>query len=350
MIDNMKKALLITGLFVGFAVLGFYFIGGNAPDDTDKLTSLEEVSDGVTLDVGTATQRQAGENGSPANVHIALFDSIANQLNTRFADRLGNAYWRAKMVSDLILLFKEKFPDTWQQELEAFFNHAYPKISDDLMKTLLSLLEYNHWLGNLKSTMEFASIKERQAALWEKRVALFGDQAYEIWEAAHKNEQLQDSLVKVDNLMGDFSQKVTLYIESMQEVFGEGIVGEGKPHATQMMTKFLDLDGVQVELQSMRSDERYAQLREFRESMGLDDAALDRWDTLDQKRDDQWATGASYMEARVSLSTQYQGAEFNEKLTQYQNDIFGEAEAKYIRNEESSGYFRFEQTQKYGIN
>ena len=346
----MKKTLLITGLFVGIAVIGFYFIGGNTPGDTEKLTSLEEGRDVVKLDVGAADQHLAGENGSPANVQIALFDSIANQLNTRFGKRLGNAYWRAKMVSDLILLFKEKFPETWQQELEAFFKHAYPKIADDLMKTLASLLEYNEWLGNLKSTMEFASIKERQAALWEKRVALFGDQAYEIWEAAYKNEQLQDSLVKVDNLMGDFSQKATLYIESMQDVFGEGIVGEGKPHATQMMTKFLDLNGVQIELQSMESDDRYAQLREFRESMGLDDAALDRWDTLDQKRDGQWSKGAGYMEGRVNLSAQYQGSEFNDKLTQFQNDTFGETEAKYIRNEESSGYFRFEQTQKYGIN
>ncbi len=338
------------GLFVGIAVLGLYFSGGKIPGDADTLVSSEGERDGVKLDAGIAAQHREGESGSPANIKIALFDSIANQLNARFANRLDNAYWRAKMVSDLILLFKEKFPDTWQQELEAFFNHAYPKISDDLMKTLLSLLEYNDWLANLKSTMEFASIKERQAALWEKRVALFGDQAYEIWEAAYKNEQLQDSLVKVDNLMGNFSQKATLYIESMQEVFGEGIVGEGKPHATQMMTKFLDLNGVQAELQSMASDERYAQLREFRESMGLDDAALDRWDELDQKRDGQWSKGASYMQGRVELSAQYQGPEFNEKLTQYQNDTFGEVEAKYIRNEESSGHFRFEQIQKYGIN
>ena len=105
----------------------------------------------------------------------------------------------------------------WKNELEAFFEHAYPKISDDLMKILLSLLEYSHWLANLKSTMEFASIQEREAALWDKCVALFGDQAYEILEAAYKNEQLQDSLVKVDYFVGHLSQKTTLYFESMRD-------------------------------------------------------------------------------------------------------------------------------------
>jgi len=56
--------------------------------------------------------------------------------------------YRAFSASDLILLFKEKFQKMWKNELEAFFEHAYPKIPDDLMKALLSLLEYNHGLKN----------------------------------------------------------------------------------------------------------------------------------------------------------------------------------------------------------
>jgi len=65
--------------------------------------------------------------------------------------------------------------------------------------------------------MKFASIKEHQAVLWVKCVALFGDQAYEILEVAYKNEQLQDSLVKAGCFVGHLSQKMTLYFESMRD-------------------------------------------------------------------------------------------------------------------------------------
>lgn len=303
-------------------------------------------------------QEEASELGSSATSQqgeipedkLALYVSVKNQINSRYADRLNIPYWRVKLLNDLIGLFQEKYPNNWLAELEAFIRHMFPEFADDLISKLHALLEYMTWVDNLKLTMQFSSMEERQAALWDKRLALFGEDAYDIWEAALKNEQLQEKLKQVNDHVGSFNERAEIYMDSLKEVFGEEIIGEEAPHKTQMMTKFLELENVQGELSNLPEEERYSQLREFRQSMGMNKEALDRWDQLDQERIELWSNAERYVAEREALKSQYQGEEFNDQLWKLQVEIFGETEASYIQKEERSGYYRFEKQQKYGLN
>lgn len=346
---KQKPFLIVAVLAVGLVALYVVLFNQPVADSVDQ-AAVKQMPASTTQALGRQAAAPTPDQVKEIGAKQAFFLSVGNMVNQRFGDRLGNSYWRVKMISDLMQLFKERYPNNWRAELEAFFRSQFPKLADDLIAKLEALLQYNEWLTNLKATMEFASIKERQAAMWEKRLALFGDEAYEIWEAALKNEQLQASLETVNNHVGSFSEKAELYRDSLKQIFGDQVIGEEAPHKTQKLTKFLELDSVQADLYALPESERYQALQEFRESIGMDEQALQRWQQLDEERAQVWANADIYMQQRQQLVEQYQGAELEQKLTQLQNELFGETEAQYIRNEEASGYFRFEKPQKIGLN
>lgn len=310
-----------------------------APGDIPIDRSIEQVTATGTPPATTTTSEKA-----------AFLDALGKQLHEQWDARLANPYWRMKMLNDLLSLFQKKFGDQWQQELEAFLRATFPALADDLIKKMLALQEYNQWVEQLKSTLQFASMKDRQTALWDKRVALFGDEAYVIWEAAFKGEQLQAHLEDVNASTGTFGEKAQQYMNAMREVFGKEIIGPDKPHTAQMMSQFLQLQNVQADLQQLPETERYHQLRTFRRAMGLSEEALQRWDALDQERIAARNNGNLYLEQRATLESRYQGDALQSHLKKLQNELFGPAEAEFIRNEEASGYYRFNQPQIIGVN
>lgn len=91
-------------------------------------------------------------------------------------------------------------------------------------------------------------------------------------------------------------------------------------------------------------------MRSFRSDMGLDPAALKRWDALDEERDTSRTMGTTYMTERSRLEARYQGAELEQQILQLQNRLFSADEARFIRNEEASGHFRFRTPQTTGVN
>jgi hypothetical protein len=86
-----------------------------------------------------------------------------------------------------------------------------------------------------------------------------------------------------------------------------------------------------------------------RKGLGLDDAALGRWDTLDQERDRRWEMGRTYMAERAALAKEYSGDALETHLQELRARYFG-AEATTIADEEAAGFFRFDRPRKYGVN
>jgi hypothetical protein len=115
------------------------------------------------------------------------------------------------------------------------------------------------------------------------------------------------------------------------------------------MNRFLSLESVQAELDGMSPEARAQSLREVRKGMGLDDAALARWDALDKERDARWEAGAKYMLEREALSQKYAGDELARRLAALRARYFGD-EAEVIAAEEESGLYRFARPRRWGQN
>jgi lipase chaperone LimK len=115
------------------------------------------------------------------------------------------------------------------------------------------------------------------------------------------------------------------------------------------MNHFLDLSSVQKELATLPPARRSENLRTIRKEMGLDDAALQRWDELDKVRDTRWEVGSQYMSEREALAQQYSGPELEARLTELRARYFSD-EAQTIAEEEQSGFYRFTRPRQWGRN
>lgn len=134
------------------------------------------------------------------------------------------------------------------------------------------------------------------------------------------------------------------YQAALQGAYGTALPGLMENHRQTYVNSFID--AVQEDLTGMNSGERTAFLRDIRETMGMDDAALSRWDKLDSDRDQRWSNGELYMQERKDLTANIP-EEREQKLDELRKKLFGE-EAESIKNEESGGYFRFGQKRCYG--
>ena len=140
------------------------------------------------------------------------------------------------------------------------------------------------------------------------------------------------------------------YVQTLVNVYGEQAKNPEKSHPVQVMGNFLQLKSVQDQLHSLTPEQQKQELTHLRSAIGLDQAALTRWDELDAKRAERATAGTNYMKERANLAKQYQGENLELQIQNLQNRVFGDEEAVFIRNEEKAGNFRYKERQIIGVN
>jgi hypothetical protein len=327
-----------------------------------------EASEGTTPGAGGSSRQGArdplrpggGPSGGTAALAPALkplredpeIQKLADYLRTRYGgEKLKNAYVQVKLIEDLMRFFQKNYPDRWEEALREFLRETYPERYEELAAKLRARLDYERWMKEHEADLQRLGDEERRKNVWEQREKLFGKEAAEqIWASELKNQAVQSSLSALDARTDvKVAQKVKLYRESLQEVYGEQTEAYLERHRQEAMNRFLDLSSVQKELSELKPEERSRGLREIRTGMGLDAEALQRWDSLDTERDARWDVGLKYMREREALATQYTGAALEERLRPLRERYFA-AEAETIAQEEESGFLRFTRPRVWGRN
>lgn len=276
--------------------------------------------------------------------------AIIEQLRKKYGDRIGSVAKQVEMLANLRDLLRKLYPKDWEPRMLRILAAAFPQQAQEMLGWYQRLLAYEDWLKNTLPQMNLTSAEATQKAMWDKRLELFGDAAYEIWAVEVREQKLKEKMKELSTSTAPFRDKTGTYIDALKETYGERIIGPEAPHLTQNMTRFLELESVQKDLQGVGVEERRERLREFRKAMGLNEEALKRWDDLDVERDTIRAAGSSYMAERARLEASFQGPALQAQLEALQNRLFGEEEARFIRNEEASGYYRFKTPQTLGVN
>lgn len=337
----MNKTVLGAGLVAGALVLGggaWWWSGtGSAasalPAPADKLLTL-------AVPVVDADGLSGFDEREKA---------IILQLRKKYGERIAGVPLQLEMIAHLRDLLQKLYPQDWQQRLLRILAAAFPAQAADLLDVFARLLRYEEWLDKVLPQMQFDSAEARSRTVWAKRVELFGEAAYQIWAVELREQKLREQLKALGTSTAPFPEKSKTYIEALRATYGDHIIGPDAPHLTQNLTRFLELESVQKDLRSVPVAERGQRLRDFRQAMGLDEAALERWEALDAERDTVRAVGNTYLSERAQLEARYQGAEFETQLQALQDRLFG-AEATFIRNEEASGHYRFRTPQTLGVN
>lgn len=191
---------------------------------------------------------------------------------------------------------------------------------------------------------------ERNAYLWVKRKLFFGEDAAVIWAGDLRDQKVADAVGEIDQLeQASFEDKVAYYNFRLEDIYAEEYEGYKKKAPQKMMDRFLTSESVQQDLQAMPEDQRRKSLEEFRRTMGLDEAALERWSALDATRDERWRIGETYIQRRAQIVSEAGGAEQRGKLDALRQELFG-LEADTIKDEEAAGFYRFKHKRIYGQN
>ena len=275
---------------------------------------------------------------------------LAKVLLERFGNKLKSPYWRIRTIESVIKFLQKKYPNDWQLRIKELLAQIFPEQKDLLLASLESYNRYNDWLKMSQNTMTYNSKEEQLRAIWDKRVQLFGEDAYLIWEQQFKQEKVEKSLATINQSTQPLEQKIKTYSQTLTEVYGQEALDPNQSHPVQLMEGFLKLDSVQEDLHKQDLGQQKQSLRQLRTALGLKEDAIQRLEALDDKRAERFSAGEQYMTQRAALEKQLTGQSLELQVQALQNRLFGADEAQFIRNEEASGYFRYKEKQVIGVN
>ncbi len=343
----MTKRKTLLGLGALLLVLSLYLgLRREKIEEPAALAAGSPEAAGADL---AARPRAAGPGGASA---AAPVDSeLVAHLRSRYGANIGNPYVQIKLIEALMRHFQKQDPLHWKEALLAAVRAAFPDRYDEIAKNLEARLGYERWMDESRARLDALDPEERRAEIQRERDRLFGEGAAdEIWASEQKNQAVADALREIDGQEGkSLGEKLAAYTERLEDTYQDEYDSYLERHRHEAMNRFLALESVQAELDAMSAEARAASLREIREGMGLDEAALGRWDALDRDRDARWEAGKRYMAERAALVAAYSGAELEEKLAELRRRYFGD-EAEVIAAEEQSGFFRFERPRRWGQN
>ncbi len=288
----------------------------------------------------------------PSGAEAAPVDAeLIDHLRSRYGANIGNAYVQIKMIEALMRHYQKNDPTRWREALLAAVRAAFPDRYDEIAKNLDRRLEYERWMKENRVRLDAQEPEARRAELRAERNRIFGEETADaIWASEQKNQAVSDTLAELDAQGGQsLGDKLTTYTERLEEIYEDQYDSYIEKHQHEAMNRFLALQSVQADLDVMSAEARAESLRQIRKEMGLDEAALTRWDTLDHERDARWEAGKKYMAERAALVNAYSGKELEQKLAELRQRFFGD-EAEVIASEEESGFFRFSSPRRWGQN
>ena len=289
-----------------------------------------------------------GPAGEGEALPVSDSDMIAYMRN-EFGNTIYHAHTQIRAIEKIMAYLMNQYPDDWESRMYDFLKNIFPDMADKLFEQFGNLARYKDWLQGSRDQLMGMSGKDRNAALWDTRFQIFGDDAYIIWENALKNEQITDTLHTIaESRDTDIDQKLDMYLTTIRNAYEDKADRFISRRQTELMNKFLSIETVQENLHTLPAEERRDKLVSIRKAMGLDEDAIKRWDGLDAQRDKSWESGRQYMAEREAILTKYQGEEREEKLRELQAGRFSAEELEMIRSEEAAGFYRYGHTRIYG--
>ncbi len=301
----------------------------------------------------TYANRDLGE--LPANFEDIDFanltpEQIARIMLEKYGKNIDNARVQIALLEELMKDLPKLFPENWVEKLHEILHLAFPDHALELFRMSEKLYSYNKFRENNMTRLGLMSDADRRKEMWKERYRLFGDKADDIWAMEKKMQNVSDVLKRIEESpVGNVDAKLNTFKSTLKENFGKELPQILNKRQQTLTEGFVM--SVQKDLKIMSYDARKSTLRDIREAMGMDAAALNRWDALEDEREVRWQNQDKYIELRKQLLGKKTSLspEQEKELDAARTKLFGE-EAEIIKNEEASGYFRSPEERNYGIN
>lgn len=235
-------------------------------------------------------------------------------------------------------------------------NKAFPEWTEAILNAIALMDEYNAWLQSMLLDLNDMNALEQQGVLWEKRRALFGDAAIQIWQEEISAEQERQMTMRrtMEILDQSYNTQMQERLYLLQSTFEESyadklqnMVIDPKGVLAQV---FFGFDAVQRDLKKMSSEDRQAQINQIRTSMGFSEEQVQKLAEADQKREKRWQNGYAYMEASKAAKASLTGEALNQELDKIREKFFAHEASTIKKEEEELEFYRYERPRIYGHN
>lgn len=356
----MKKTVNILttggGFFVGvllFCAVIVCYVFITHPSNDHPVAADEPLSLSSGYDVDNA-RTSSGKVSSETNEKMSVEDRLVQELTEFYGKTITE-------MSTQVLLLKIKnyltrlYPDDGLDRFYSVLKRAFPKLADEIIKTLEIMELYLLWEKQRSHMLSRLNELEKEGLLWEKRKELFGDDAEEIWaeEVAIYEQRKTDVRDTISRLDGSYDTTIYEKLEEYQNSLSKAYKDTPEAYVLQnkdLLAKvFFGLNSVQKELKEMDPDQRKLEINSIRNEMGYTQAQIDKLEDFDEYRNRRWDNGLAYMEERDSIVLKLEGSELETALNELRTTYF-KHEAKTIWLEEEEGFFRYTRKRVYGRN
>lgn len=312
--------------------------------------------DGKSGDPASATENASPRADGSASAPVTQVSAAEEErrflddLRRRFGARIKEPYWQIQLMDFLRSHFMKLYPNDWASHVRDVLKKLFPDMANALLARFQAYSDYMDWMGQ-QSQRTFTDPAERKRALWDKRHALFGADADQIWREEIRLDKVATALDRIRSSTAPFGNKVDSLVAGLKDAYGDNYRQvDGQVKTTALMEEFLKLDSVQQDLRQQSPAQRADSLRKLRADLGMDQEALTRWEQLDNLRAQRRSAGEEYMAEKARLEKQFTGEALQVQVQGLQNRVFGPDEAQFIRNEEAAGYYRYKEKQTIGVN
>ncbi len=341
-------------LFIAIAgvalIIGAYLFFTRDSDAIKQLKRLQNNPRSVRAYEESAVEKiryELTESGSKRIVGELTFEQKLALIREKWGKHIQRPYVQIKMLEELMNICQKEQPNDWVACVNELAAAAFPQLSGKLFNQLSSLVKYNDWLTRNKDRLDKMTRQERQKLLAETRNGLFGeDNAKDIWAVETKAENIRAAIENLKDAKGkDIAAKLGYFKDVLRENYGDQTKAYIERHQ-QEITNVL-IDAVQTDLRGMSPTQQRHALRTIRSEMGMDNAALERWENLDNEREQRWTSGKSYSVEREQILKSGQ-SNSADQIAELRKKYFG-AEAESIAAEEAEGHYRYSGSQRIGL-
>ncbi len=342
-----KKYLLYFGL-IAFAALFISILVLKNSDDKNTKTYKSLLESNKTY--ASRDLPELPSNFDDIDFSNLTPEQIARIMIEKYGKNIDNARVQVALLEELMKDLPKLYPDNWVEKLHEILGIAFPEKALELFRLSEKLYAYNKFRENNISRLGLMSDADRKKEMWKERYRLFGDKADEIWAMEKKMQNVSEVLKRIEESpVGNVDAKLNTFKSTLKENFGKELPQILSKRQETLTEGFVM--SVQKDLKTMTFDARKSTLRDIREAMGMDAAALNRWDALEDEREIRWQNQEKYIAMRKQLLGKKTSLspEQEKELDTARKKFFGE-EAEIIKNEEASGYYRSLEERNYGIN
>lgn len=363
--DKKKKRALISGAITVLVIIfgTFYFLLMKDLNTRDQYTISTTGGENKTVRGSEpaaeqrpvpSPQKDDSINSKFEQMGVSIEDQLVKELKKYYGATISEKSTQAS-IYDVYKNFAGSRPDG----REFFYNilkRAFPDLADEIMATLDKLDLYHQWVMENDAVLSQMDETEKMAALWEKRIALFGDDAKDIWidevmaTDARKGKMLSALDFINESQDTTMDEKLQIYKDNLEETYKgtpEQYFLDQKPILAKI---FFSIDSVQNELKEMSPEQRQLAINKIRKEMGFNEKMVQDMEEIDAENNKRWDVGLKYMEERRKIVEIYQGEQQKEQLQALREKFFQDEAQTIQAEEENDGFFRFERPRYYGRN